>query len=305
MAWYWILCIVLASLIVLILLLSLGVCLGLVRFLSHPHLYSRAETKKYDEDKGILKYIDLLKREDVEIKMSDGYIIHGDISYIGNRKKFVICAHGYTVNRENQLKYAQEYARLGYSVLLYDHRGEGDNKRVPITMGYLEQRDLHEIIQWLYQREGSDIEIGIHGESMGAATVLLVLKYNDPLKFAVADCPYSSLNDLFPYQMKCMHVPSILLKPSSALLKMIHGYSFDMISPADNASESKVPLMLITGDHDGFIPPEESQIIYDHKKCGYKELHFVKDADHAMAYTTDPVKYAEYLKEFLAKVENL
>lgn len=303
MEWYWILLIVVGSILVLFILFTLIVSLGLVHYVCRPKFYPRDMAHKYDVEKGILPKIDLLERKDVIIKMSDGYEIHGDISHIGDGKKFVIFCHGYSWNREGQLKYAQHYAEMGYSVLLYDHRGHGDNKRRAVTMGYLEHRDLHEIIAWLRKEEGEDIEIGVMGESMGAATVVLEMEYDDNLAFVHADCPYSSLYELFGYLIKRMHLPSYLLKTSSLFMKMLHGYWFTDVQPKMNVIKSKTPLLLITGENDTFIPPIESQLIYDNKKEGYREIHTFPNAEHARSYETDTPRYVKIMEDFLENIK--
>src|SRR5699024_10661829 len=89
---------------------------------------------------------------------------------------------------------------------------------------------------------GSDAEIVLHGVSMGAATVLMAsgedLQGN--VKAIVADSPYTSVYDMFAYQMKRMyHLPDIPFLPSTSLVtKMRAGYSLTEASALDQAKKA-------------------------------------------------------------------
>ena len=230
-------------------------------------------------------------------------MIHLEKSIHPNSKGIVLFAHGYTWTREGMLKYAQEFYEMGYSVILYDERGHGDNKRVACTFGYNESEDQNEICDYIRKEYGKEAKLGLLGESLGAATTLLTMGKRDDLSFVVADCPYSSLNEFFVPLLKANKLPCFILPFSSLFCKLIHHYWFKDISPKDAIREKKTPLLLITGNNDNLIPCIESQWIYDNKKEGIKELCFMEGADHAMAYRQNPVKYREVLDAFLKRVE--
>lgn len=306
MEWYYILGIVIAIVIVLFLMLYLMVPLVLVHYISYPKRIDNDTALKVDIDKGLIKGYERWGWNPIEISMEDGYRIHGSLS-IQDPKKFVIFAHGYTWTKEGQIKYAQIYGKLGYSLLLYDERSHGKNIHEDVTMGYKEAYDLHQIIQWVYRTYGQDIELGIMGESMGGATVLQVLQYHDKLKFVHADCPYSSLRELCSYKLKQMHLPQFLLRPIDYFLKKKHGYHLDDVKPEEYAKDSLVPLLLTTGHQDAFVPFIQCQYIYDSKEKGYKELHYFEGAEHAQSYETHPETYEDTIRKFLdtiAKKEN-
>lgn len=304
MAWYYILLLVILSLSLFILLLYFILPYILVHYLSYPRRYDNETALSVDKKKGLLPDVDQMERIKVEFQMPDGYIIHGDITR-NNLKKFVIFAHGYTWTREGQLKYAQIYQRLGYSIVLYDERSHGENIHNDVTMGYKEAEDLHCIIRFIYEKYGADIQLGIMGESMGGATVLQVLKYHDPLEFVHADCPYSSLRELFSYKLKTMYMPQFLLKPIDHIIKRKHGYHIDDVNPEKYVKESDIPLLLTTGHEDDFVPFIQCQHLYDAKEKGYKELHFFDGARHAKSLEKHPQKYEEVVKSFLRKIAQI
>ena len=55
---------------------------------------------------------------------------------------YVICTHGYTVNRMASLKYAVMFREMGYHVVVYDDRGHGESEGKYIGMGWHDRKDV-------------------------------------------------------------------------------------------------------------------------------------------------------------------
>ena len=92
--------------------------------------------------------------------------------------KVCILAHGFWVRRESELKYARIYMQRGYDVLLYHQRNSGTSEGKYCTMGYLERHDLAALVALARRDKGypeKPCTVGVHGDSMGGATVLLPL----------------------------------------------------------------------------------------------------------------------------------
>lgn len=305
MEWYFILAIVVGALLVFFLFVFYFLIpFGLVQYMSYPKRWNRKESHIEDEKKNLLIGEEKLKREPFEVKMSDGYLIHGDISLQGNEKKFVILCHGYSVNRESAIKYAVLFYSLGYSVVVYDHRSHGDNVHKDVTMGYKESKDLHEIILWLKAKYGEDIFLGLHGESMGSATILQAVKYNDKIDFICEDCGYSDLRKLFIYLVRHMtHLSPFFIPMCDVYMKLFHRYHMKDASPIGYIKGCTIPLLVIHGEKDTFIPNDHSEDIYQ-AFSGYKEKHIFPGAEHAESLLSDREKYKQILETFVHKIEN-
>lgn len=91
----------------------------------------------------------------------------------GTPRKVAIICHGHTVNRYSDLKYADIFYRAGFSTVIFDERYFGESTGDFCTLGQNEARDVAAIIAYVKQIFGQDCVIGLHGESMGAATALL------------------------------------------------------------------------------------------------------------------------------------
>lgn len=64
--------------------------------------------------------------------------------------------------------------------------------------------------------------------------------------------------------------------------------------------KSKVPVLIIHGEDDSFVPCEMSRRNYE-ACASEKELLIVPGADHGMSYVTDKETYVERFKGFLIK----
>src|SRR5699024_12118577 len=93
---------------------------------------------------------------------------------------------------------------------------------------------LMDWMKMLIDGNGADTEIVMHGLSMGAATVLMASGEALPLnvKAIIADSPYTSVYDLFSYQMERMfHLPDKPILPTTSLVTELRaGYSLSYAS---------------------------------------------------------------------------
>ncbi len=216
--------------------------------------------------------------------------------------RYVICSHGYTDNRYGTLKYAKIYLDLGYNVISYDLRGHGKNEKTFCTYTVREAQDLNALIEDTYKRYGENIELGLHGESLGAATSVAVLGYTQRPDFVVADCGFADIENVLKGGLRAMNpVLTFMLKPASLAAKIKYGYSFSQMRPIDALKDNQVPVLFIHGEDDTFIPPENSERMSKATK-GYTELHLIPGAVHAKSILTEPDQYREYVTDFLRKL---
>ena len=91
--------------------------------------------------------------------------------------KYVIISHGYTDNRMGALKYAPMYLELGFNCIVYDLRGHGENERTFTTYSIRESHDIAELVKDTRSRYNDISQLGLHGESLGAASTAASMKY--------------------------------------------------------------------------------------------------------------------------------
>lgn len=234
-----------------------------------------------------------------------GEIVHNDNNDSAPPKVAIVC-HGHTWNRLNSIKYANIFYNKGYNLVLYDHAYFGESDGNFTTLGMNERHDLSKVIDLVRSKFGQNAILGLHGESMGAATVLLELGLRSDINFVVADCPFSDTMKYYRELLRCLtHLPSFpTVDIANAMSKSKYGYDFTKVVPLDCVKQSDVPICFIHGKADKFIFPSHSEKMFAASKNSLSELHLVDDAGHACSHLTDNAAYAKIVGDFVDKVEN-
>lgn len=249
-----------------------------------------------------------LKKQDLErhyIVNDDGYKLTGYLLKAKNPSNvYVFGSHGYRSDGKSEWCYFAQYYlnELGFNVFFVDHQAAGESEGGKIGFGSFESRDCLKWLTYLTDTFGKDIQIILHGISMGSATVMLITG-NDALpenvKFTIADCGYTSALDEFNYKLKALNFPRKPLVPIiCAMNRSRIGYDFQKDTDALGAiKKAKVPVLFVHGDKDKFVPTYMVYQLYD--ACPTeKELFVVPGADHAKSYLVDTVGYQEKIRNF-------
>ncbi|GIN56028.1 alpha/beta hydrolase [Lederbergia ruris] len=227
--------------------------------------------------------------------------------YIQNEQKTgkaVILAHGFRNTGDDMGKLAKFYYQEGFDILLPDARGHGESEGNYIGYGWHERLDYLDWIQLLIDEYGAT-EILLHGNSMGAATVLMTSGENLPseVKGIIADSGYSSVKAELQHQLKNIyHLPSFpLLNVTSVITNIKAGYTFEEASAVKQVKKNTRPLFIIHGDADDLVPTAMGHELYE-AAGGEKELWIVPDAGHTKAFDNVTEEYESRLKEFLDRI---
>ena len=214
--------------------------------------------------------------------------------------KWLICIHGYTSSPKGMGSYALHYHKRGYNVLLPCLRGHDISEHRSITMGWLDRLDIIDWIQYL-SKTYNNPQIVLHGVSMGAATVLMAssLPLPDAVKAIIADCPYSSPKAIIQKVSSDVKLPPRLAYPFVVIGALVFGkFRLWQSSPVEAVRRTNVPILLIHGDDDRFVPCEMSEEIFD--ACGSGgQLMIVPGAGHALSYFVDTELYVRTVSDFL------
>lgn len=296
--------------IVLIAVVILGIALAalsiyLASYAVHGARYTPEDTLEH------FKAIDGLRAgeaselpwEPFDTKSFDGYLLHGLICRQPEpTKKVMIFTHGYTMNRNASLKYVPLFRDLGYHCIIYDDRGHGLNEPEICTYSLTESRDLMAVIRKAVGEFGDDIFLGLHGESLGAATQIRALRYHPPVKFVVNDCGFAEIIPVMQGGLRGMHLPGFAVYLASAASRLIYGYAFTKARPIDSLKGNRIPICFIHGAADDFITPDHSERMREATE-GYSELHLFPGAPHAESLQSNPEEYARVVQAFVRKIE--
>ncbi|PRT06158.1 alpha/beta hydrolase [Bacillus wiedmannii] len=255
------------------------------------------ETKKHFR----LEDFDALHKEEIHIPSQFGYDLHGYYIPAVHSNKFMIFCHGVTVNKMNSVKYARLFLNRGYNVVIYDHRRHGKTGGKTTSYGYYEKHDLKSVVDWLKSRFGTNITLGIHGESMGAATLLQYAGLvEDGADFYIADCPFSDFYGQLQHRLKVeFHLPKWPLLPlANAFLKVRDGYTIREVSPIDCIKNINNPVLFIHSKDDDYILADMTKSLYEAKENN-KQLYIAERGAHACSYNENKEEYEAAVDQFL------
>lgn len=289
--------------IMVVILLLIGFCLWMAGFVTKGKRQTEEEAYAWQKERYDVSFYDNLEKEDYVVYGDNRYELH--VEFIKNPEssgKYVILSHGYTDNHIGSLKYVQMYMDEGYSCIIYDLRGHGDNKPYQTTYGLLEARDLVCLIKDTRVRYDDLKILGLHGESLGSATTLTSLQYKPEVDFVVADCGFADIENVLRNGYASAHAPEWLFDLADFGVQMRFKMSLRGMRPIDALGENKVPILFIHGDADELITPDNSTRMAE-RTAGYSEVHLIKGAPHAQSIFTAPQEYKQYVHEFVRKIE--
>lgn len=275
---------------------------GLASQMANPKVSTLEKEISWEKEHKLWGEYDDYEKEDYIVKGLNDYDLH--VTLVKNpipSDKYVIISHGFKSNRYGAVKYVDSYIDLGFNCIIYDMRDHGENEKVTVSLGQFESEDLYKLIEDTYNRYGN-IKLGLHGESMGAATSLTVLSKKPKVDFVVADCGFSNLYDLIYKAYDIAKTPFVL--PSvNAVMKLRYGYDMKKTSPKDALVGNEVPVCFIHGEADTFILPENSQV-NKAATSGYSELHLVPNAAHAQSREVlGEAEYRSIISDFLKNID--
>lgn len=244
-----------------------------------------------------------LPKRSVEIPSPFGYTIKALLVEPFPANRYIVFAHGVTETKINSIKYMNLFLKRGFNALIYDHRRHGESGGKTTSFGHYEKFDLKTVVDWLKKGKGPDLELGIHGESMGAATMLLYAGLlEDGANFYIADCPFSDFKAQLAYLLKKdFKIPPRLLIPiADILLRLRDKYSIRHVSPISVIENIKHPILFIHSQKDDFILPTMSKDLFELKK-GPKMLFLAANGRHAQSFNENRADYERVIDEFLQK----
>lgn len=250
------------------------------------------------------------KKEDVYITSRDGLRLHGFLLEQPDQKTArgtIILVHGWRSHPEIDFSASWEsYIKKELNVLAIEQRAHGQSEGKYVCFGTKERFDLLDWITFINKRYGSENKIIISGISMGSSTVMMTLGEEElpqNVVGATADCGFVSAWDEFVHVLKrSYHLPKFpLLYTTDLLSRVVADFGFREYSTEESLKKAKIPVLMLHGLADDFVPPEHSR--RSAAACSSPcELLEVEGAGHGMSYLVDPDTVKEKLDAFFDRV---
>jgi fermentation-respiration switch protein FrsA (DUF1100 family) len=232
-------------------------------------------------------------------------------------KKAVIIVHGFSDSSSGMGYLCEEYHAKNFLVLAVNLRAHGLSTGDYPGLGYLDAKDMLKWITYVKKRYGSEIEIILHGVSMGGGTVVQTLFSSEVwkdnkcvLSGAVADCSFGYFKDQMNIQIKRIFGISVFQNTMGKLIYagctcacFIHaGFFIGKSSPINKIKNLQISgsvknkpfLLIFQGTKDTLVYPKNADIIYsaaEAKSVTKNIVIKIKNAPHIGSYFYEPENY--------------
>lgn len=272
---------------------------------SDPEPTTRDWSEYYERAKKGKQWMLSLEPEKCEIRSFEGLKLHAHLVRSETpSKKIFLCVHGYRSSGLFEFGAIAPFFRsMGFDMLLVDDRACGESEGKYMGFGNLDRRDCIAWCDYIVSRYGHDCEIVLYGISMGGATVLSASGDSalpNEVRGVIGDCGFSSGRDEMKTQLHDMfHMPPFPILYTAALfIRIFAGFSLRENAARDMIRNTGIPLLIIHGGDDKYVPTYMAKEIYDNASCD-KRLMIVPGATHAMSLLTDEPGYKAAVKEFI------
>ena len=236
----------------------------------------------------------------VQFLSESGATIHG--WFIPGKKGVgaIILMHGVRSNRLSMLERARFLSREDYTVLLFDFQAHGESTGEHITFGYRESMDAQAAVSFLRSNAPGE-KIGVIGESMGGAAVLLASPPLD-VNAVILEMVYPTIKQAISNRLTARlgGWASSLTPLLSWQLKPRLGIDAEVLRPIDHIGKISSPKLLIVGAEDQYTTLEESRQMFETANEP-KELWVVNGAKHADLYPVAKKEYEQHVLGFFGK----
>ena len=295
----------------------IGITVGggfyMISYALDPEIFTPQQAEKLSRKRWpqINPWLDSLQAtgalKDTVINAPDGTPLHAVYAQAPvPTDRTAVIVHGYTDQAFKMLQIGYMYNHdLGFNILLPDLRHAGLTPGPIVQMGWLDRLD---VIQWINEAPSildiPDMEIVVHGISMGGATTMMVSgeKLPETVRCFVDDCGYTSAWAQFKKELKEQFglPPFPLLHMASWICDMKYGWNFKEASALEQVKKCDYPMFFIHGDQDKYVP---TWMVYDlyEAKSEPKELWISEGAEHNCTYDMYPDEYAVKVKAFTDK----
>lgn len=246
------------------------------------------------------------EHEIVRILAADGIELTGHWFPASRPKRVIIAFHGW------RARWGRDFGMIaGFweqeeaSMLLVEQRGQNGSRCKHMGFGLTERFDCVDWAKWAAEKSPG-IPIYLAGISMGGSTVLMAADLDLPKQVCgiMADCAFTSPDGIWEHVVHDnLHLPyKLRSKVADLICRSKIGYSSKEFSTVDSLKRAKVPVLLIHGADDNFVPVS---MCYDnYRACATPvKLLVVPGADHGMSYYISRDLYEKTMSDFWAESE--
>lgn len=244
-----------------------------------------------------------LKNEHFEINTADNLKIRGYKIFTKQResKGTVILLHGIRAYKEHFLPICKLLTNKGYDCIIVDLRGHGESDGKYCTFGYYEKYDIISVIDEIIKDQKLNNNIGIWGQSLGAAISLQTMAIDKRIKFGIIESTFADLDVVSKaYISRLLKIDNSTL--SNYLINRsntIGKFTSSKIKPKDSARKITQPILLVHGTKDERINIKHARTNFNNLSSKNKTFLKVKGANHLNVWKKGGAKYFNQALSFI------
>ena len=211
-------------------------------------------------------------------------------------KKIAFIVHGYHSEHAETAGMLHEYYHSrGFDIFCPDNTASGLSDGSWFGYDVFESADCLKWLGFLENEFGGDIQIILHGFSLGGATVMKMSdRVPDTVKFIVEDSGFVDARPILRSQLGLAY--GLIAKMN----EHIAGYSLDDTDVTGNLAHAKCPMLFAHGMDDPTVPFENAPHAFD--ACpNEKDCLFTEGTRHIETMFTSGAAYAAKIDAFITK----
>ena len=211
-------------------------------------------------------------------------------------KNIAFIVHGYhSEHVETAGMLFEYYHSRGFDVFACDNTASGSSGGHLFGFDVFESDDCLKWLYFLINEFGADINVVMHGFSLGGATVLKMSdRCPSVVKFIVSDSGFSDARELLRSRL------GVSYPVMASLNRIIAGYSLSDTAVFENVAGSSLPFLIVHGTDDPTVPFSMAEKIFD--ACpGEKDRLFVDGARHIESMFRAKDEYEAKLDAYIEK----
>ncbi len=242
--------------------------------------------------------------EEVSIPSHDGLCLRGKLLLCDNACGAVLFFHGYhsSARRDFSIQ-ARALHKAGYHLLLVSERSHGESTGKYLCFGLKERYDVQGWARFAEHRFGK-LPLALFGLSMGGASVVMAASLELPrtVRAVISDCGFSSPWEILGRTLRRSNkiYPYPVIYFANFWARTLAGFDFRECSVEEALKVSSLPVLLIHGEEDRFVPTEMS-VRAANAFPNRTELLLVKDARHGQSILFATEEYEKCVIDFLEK----
>jgi len=234
-----------------------------------------------------------------DAKLAAWYIPHD------SRRLALVMVHGKDGSRTNEQNGRNDELlaalhQLGFTLLAIDLRGHGQSSSARFSFGVHESRDVLGGVDYLASQGFAKAQIGLHGVSMGAASVLIAAAQDPTVPALIADCGYADFGRVLRREWTHRtHLPMWVMPASQIIGRLWLGTDMTTVRPIEHIPQIKSRVLFIHAEKDRLIPPTDSQEMA--ALLPGSQLWIQPGAQHASGFDADPEGYTRHVADFFTQ----